>query len=353
MASKRGAIPVGLAVGGGTGPELASVFERALSRLGEAHGARFEIVRDNRRYRTFFEVAELSAAAAARAAAQDAAAYEAFLLGLARRGVQAAFRTAFNAQTIYAVREQLRAVKIEALSFKHGSFLLVRDQAQGFYAGTNDDPESSPDSLTRTCVFRRDITEKVLARALEEAAQHWGADAKPDRIFAVYKFHLLDNRFARWVQAFSKARKLRIELFQPDTMNRLLLRGGLKGRLLAIGSNEWLDIAHAELLARYGGLVQDERCARNAYLDERVEGVAEFQTVHGSADDIAGKDAVNPVATLRAAAAVAQRSGACPGAVDAMERAIENARAREGTERTAARVLSSYKPGKSRSKAGV
>jgi tartrate dehydrogenase/decarboxylase/D-malate dehydrogenase len=346
MHDKRRALKVGLAVGGGTGPELAEVFERTLARMTDAHGAAFEIVRSARCYRTYVDVAIQTPAAAAAAAAEDARAYEDFLLELARKDVPAVFRTAFNAESIYLARERLRSVKIEPLPFAQGHFLLVRDQAQGFYSGGNNAPASSPDVIVRSCEFRRDVTERVLDFALLEAAAMWGPE-ETKRIVLVYKFHLLDNRFAGWIAAFARARSLRIELLQPDTMNRRVLRDEFRGNVLVVGSNEWLDIAHAELLARHGGLVQDERCTRNVYLDPRLEGLVEYQTVHGSADDIAGRGVVNPLAAMRSAAAIAERCGACLGATTRLEEAIAAARrtipSTESTSLVAERVLERYR----------
>jgi isocitrate/isopropylmalate dehydrogenase len=345
MHHERRALKVGLAVGGGTGPELAEVFERTLACLADANGATFEIVRSSRRYRTYVDVARQTPAAAAAAAAEDAQAYEDFLLELARKDVRAVFRTAFNAESIYLSRERLRSVKVELLPFAHGKFLLVRDQAQGFYAGGNNAPASSPDVIVRSCEFRRDVTERVLDFALLEAAAMWGP-RETGRIVLVYKFHVLDNRFASWIAAFARARSLRIELFQPDTMNRRLLRDEFRGNVLVLGSNEWLDIAHADLLARYGGLVHDERCTRNVYLDPRLEGLVEYQTVHGSADDIAGRGVVNPLAAMRSAAAIAERCGGYLGSTARLEEAITAARrgkpATESTSLIAGRVLERY-----------
>ena len=267
---------VALAVGGGTGPELAEVFERTLSALGGA-----ELLRSTRLYATY-STAEL--------AREDAEHYERFLLEARAQGCAAVFRTAFNAQSLYLVRERLTAVKVEAL----GDLLLVRDQAQGFYAGDND--AGSAESILRTCRFSKAVTWKILDFAVAEAQRLWGG---MDRIMMVYKFHLLDTRFARWVKEYPRP----IELVQPDTMNRALLRGAVRGRTLVVGSNEWLDVMHADLLARRG-LVQDERFSVNHYLHERLTGLVEYQTVHGSADDLAGKGVVNPLATMRAAAAI-------------------------------------------------
>jgi isocitrate/isopropylmalate dehydrogenase len=339
-------LKVGLAVGGGTGPELAEVFEFALRCLTDIHGQAFDIVRSSHRYRTFFDMAGHAPVAAAATAYDDALAYEDFLVDLARSDVRSVFRTAFNAESVYLARERLRSVKVEHLPFAHGAFLLVRDQAQGFYAGRNNAPDASSDIVVRTCEFRRDVTESVLDFALREAAQTWGPGAK-QRIVLVYKFHLLDNRFTQWIEDFARARSLPLELFQPDTMNRRLLRGEFRGNVLIVGSNEWLDIAHAELLARHGGLVHDERCARNVYLDSRLAGLVEYQTVHGSADDIAGRGLVNPLATMRSAVAIAERSGTCQGATARLEDAIaatrKTAHVPEATAVVVCRVMERYR----------
>ncbi|MER7746475.1 hypothetical protein ABT013_14500 [Streptomyces bacillaris] len=46
------------------------------------------------------------------------------------------------------------------------------------------------------------------------------------------------------------------------------------------------------------------------------------QVVHSSADDLEGLGRVDPVATVRAAAAIAQWYGGCEGAVGQVERAL-------------------------------
>jgi nicotinamidase-related amidase len=104
-------------------------------------------------------------------------------------------------------------------------------------------------------------------------------------------------------------------------MNRHLLRGTFRGNLLIVGGNEWGDIMHAELVARAGLGRQEQCCTRNVYLAPGVEGFVELQTVHGSADDIAGRGEVNPTATLRAAAAALEEVG-CAGAAAAVEHAL-------------------------------
>src|ERR1044071_5927794 len=98
-------LPVGLAVGDGTGPELARVFEASLFTLAGASGARVRLERCPHLYRTFGGVlaAGLTAAEVERSSDEDAAAYEAFLRELTAGGCSVVFRLAFNAQPLYLV----------------------------------------------------------------------------------------------------------------------------------------------------------------------------------------------------------------------------------------------------------
>ncbi len=337
-------LKVGLVVGEGTGPELAKVFEDAVRGLAATHGLPVELRVCPRRFKTYPSVSwsAVSAKEAADSAASDAKAYEAFVLESAALGYRAIFRTAFNAQSIYIVRERLMGVKLEPMAFAGGEFLLVRDEAQGFYAGANDSPDASPDRITRTCEFSKSVTERILDFALAAAAERWGDAGKIDRVVMAYKFHLLDNRFARWVGDYAARRGVTIDVFQPDTMNRGLLRGDFRGNVLVVGANEWLDIMHADLLARHGGFVQEERCTRNLYLDPRALGMTEYQTVHGSADDIAGRGVVNPLATIRAAAAILERHAGIGGVVSRVEAALASVKDRSSTGAVTRAVLAAY-----------
>lgn len=320
---------VGLAVGLGTGPELAEIFEKTLECLARHHRVEVELVRSEHRYQTYVGLLadRVSAAEVARLADADALHYERFLLDLRAAGGEVLFRTAINAQPLYRVREKLLGVKLERFATFHGELLLVRDGAQGFYAGVNDEPGSAG-VIERRCEFRRDTTRRILDHAISEAAAVWGGVDRIDRIQLVYKFHLLDMRLAEWVRDYAEERGLEIFICQPDTANRQLAREEWRGRVLVIGANEWSDIMHAELVQKYGHGAQEERFSRNVYLHPDLDGLTEYQTVHGSADDIAGRDLVNPLATLRAAADVLERFGGCRGAAERLEAVLRGARGR-------------------------
>ncbi|MER7913103.1 isocitrate/isopropylmalate family dehydrogenase [Streptomyces sp. NPDC096068] len=314
-------------MGHGTGPELADIFERVLNAFAAsrpdgsdgADGSGVDVVRSPRLYHSYVSLRRgHDVAATQRLTAEDAEHYEAWCRELAGRGTTAVFRTAINAQSLYLVRRRLRAVKVDLLTADGRSLLLVRDQAQGFYTGENT---HVPGEVTRTLTFSHEITGAVVEHALERARRTW-PDGRIGRIVMAYKFHLLDGAFDAWVAELSERLGVRIEVFQPDTVNRNLLAHGLPDRTLLIAGNEWADIMHVMLLDRYGSDRQENRCTENVCLDPALRGLVEYQTVHGSADDLAGRNLVNPVATVRAAALVAEHHAGCPGAVAATEAAL-------------------------------
>jgi len=316
---------VGLAVGRGTGAELASVFERALEKLGDVYSVETDISRSERIYHSYFSLlAEGGFEQIRSLTEEDAEHYESFCRNQALRGIPAVFRTAINAQSLYLVRQRLCSVKVETLNTADLSLLLVRDQAQGFYTGDNT---HSGDTVTRTIQFSKEITEKVISYAIDRARSTW-PDGPVERILMVYKFHLLDGMLSAWTAELSARYGVDIELCQPDTANRNLVTKGLSGRVLVIAGNEWADIMHVILLDRFGLGPQENRFTENVYLHPELSGLIEYQTVHGSADDIAGKDIVNPQATIRAAAAIMERHGGCVNAMQTVDQVLESLRER-------------------------
>ncbi|KIQ64871.1 isocitrate dehydrogenase [Kitasatospora griseola] len=316
---------IALAVGRGTGPDLAPVFERVLHRITRLHGVEAELVRSPRLYHSYVSLRAECADTAeiTRLTALDAAHYEQFCREQAAAGVRAVFRTAINAQSLYLVRQRLAAVKVEPLVAAGARLLLVRDQAQGFYTGEN---QHTPGRVVRTMEFSRAVTEQVVRYAVRRARELWPEG--PARVQMAYKFHLLDGALDDWAAALSAALGIEISLFQPDTVNRNLITHGPEDRTVLVAGNEWADIMHVVLLDRYGSERQENRCTENVNLHPELHGLTEYQTVHGSADDLAGRDLVNPVATVRAAARIAERHAGCPGAEAAVEAALATAQAR-------------------------
>ena len=310
---------IGLAVGRGTGPELAAVFERGLAGIADAYSVGIGITRSERIYHSYSSLkADAGIERVRELTRQDADHYAEFCRTRAALGVPAIFRTAINAQSLYLVRQRLQAVKVDVITTPDASLLLVRDEAQGFYTGENT---HAPGALIRTMAFSREITEKVIAFAVRRARREW-PDGGVDQILMAYKFHLLDGALDEWVAESAARHGVEIRLFQPDTVNRNLIVRGLRPRTMIVAGNEWADIMHVVLLDRFGSESQENRCTENVYLHPDAAGLVEYQTVHGSADDLAGTDTVNPVATVRAAAVIAERHAGCAGAVRMVERGL-------------------------------
>ncbi|MFD5826270.1 isocitrate/isopropylmalate family dehydrogenase [Lentzea sp. NPDC060358] len=311
---------IGLAVGRGTGQELADVFERVLTTLGNASSVSIGLARSPRLYHSYFSLAAEAAGVeeVGRLTRQDADHYEEFCRTLARSGTTAVFRTAINAQSLYLVRERLQAVKVDLIGDGDTELLLVRDEAQGFYTGEN---RHAPGVVHRVTTFSREITEKIVVAALRQAQRHWPGEPVRQIVMA-YKFHLLDGALGDWVADIGARHGVDLRLAQPDTVNRNIIEHGLPARSVVIGANEWADIMHVVLLDRLGSERQENRCTENVHLHPAVSDLVEYQTVHGSADDLEGLGTVNPTATIRAAAAIAQRHAGCAGAVERTENAL-------------------------------
>ena len=316
---------VALAVGRGTGPELADVFETAMLRLSNHFSVRLDLTRSPRVYHSYYSLLAECHDQNARSekTQQDTAHYERFCKEEAAKDTHAIFRTAINAQSLYLVRQHLEAVKVEYFNKESDSLLLIRDQAQGFYTGSNEhDPKEGV--ISRTCQFSKELTGRILLHSISRAKQLWG---HIDSVTMVYKFHLFDGVFSDWAAEWSKEHGIMINFVQPDTANRNLLAHGLQGRQLMIAGNEWADIMHVILLDMFGQGTQEARCTENIYLHTSLHHhLSEYQTVHGSSDDIAGKGIVNPSATLRAAAAILECHGGCKGIEGAMDRTLQSLR---------------------------
>ena len=324
MTSDLKCMEVGLAIGRGTGPELGDVFVKALGRLAELHNVKTQIHQSPRIYHSYHSLFSSGSDFQNIKAEtlQDAAHYEDFCKKQATQGTVVIFRTAFTAQSLYLVRQHLEAVKVE--HFRHDSteMLLIRDQAQGFYTGSNDQGSDNL-VLSRTCHFSEILFDRIVAYSISRARQIWCDTSEIDSLIMVYKHHLFDGLFDTWAKQWSKKYNLDIQFIQPDTMNRNLLAFGVQRRQLVIAGNEYADIMEVLFLDMFNQGVQETSCSENVYLAPGLSGLVEYQTVHGSADDLTGQGVVNPCATLKAAATILERYGHCKGVEYVMNSVME------------------------------
>ncbi|KAK2841690.1 hypothetical protein FQN49_006004 [Arthroderma sp. PD_2] len=312
-----GPLRVGVAIGHGTGPELAAAFEHVLQELASRHSLRVEFVRSDRIYHSYNSLPltannQNATLDTCDETVTDITHYQQFCEREAKRGLKVIFRTAISAQSLYTVRQQLEAVKVESFDRGTSSLLVIRDQAQGFYTGTNK-LEQDQDSVSRVCQFRKGVFQHIIAFSLERAREKWGDDlAGVKSVLLVYKFHLFDGLLLSWAKEWTKEFGIKVEFVQPDTMNRNLIAFGVS-RCLLVAGNEYADIMQTIFLEKFNMRVQETSCSENVYLHPVLNRLSEYQTTHGSADDIMGKGIVNPSATIRAAAAILERFGRCAG----------------------------------------
>ena len=329
--SNTKSLKVGLAVGHGTGPELADIFEKVMIQLAERRSIQVQISRSSKIYHSYSSLLSAgeqgpadSQEIIANETMQDVVHYQRFCEEQALQGTRAIFRTAITAESLYLVRQHLEAVKIEYFDQAGSSIILVRDQAQGFYTGSNI---VGDEKVSRSCQFSKQTTGRIISYALGRARDQWSSDAV-ERITMVYKHHLFGNTFDAWAKAWTEEFGVKVDVLQPDTMNRNMLAFGLGGKRLIIAGNEYADIMEVILLDKFGQGVQETEYAENVYLHPKVFGLSEFQTVHGSADGLVGKDMVNPTATIKAAAAILERYGGsdCTGVLNTVKEAIQTLR---------------------------
>ena len=336
---------VGYTVGRGTGKELADVFERVMLKIAAFHSIPIELCPSSRVYHSYFSLLEdyNDPKDIEEETLQDTLHYEKYCKQQAAQGTHVTFKTAINAQSLYLVRQHLQAVKVECFDQGANSLLLVRDQSQGFYTGKlergyeilrpwlkavgSNEHNATHGTVSRSCQFSKELTNRIITYSIGRARQLWGEGAIAS-IGLIYKFHLFDGVFSAWAKEWSEEHGIKIDFVQPDTANRNLLAYGIRGRQLMIAGNEWADIMHVVLLNIFGQGAQETRCTENVYLHPDVYGLSEYQTVHGSADDIAGKGLVNPTATVRAAASILERFAGCKGIKADVELALLSLRRR-------------------------
>lgn len=303
---------IALAIGNGTGPELTAIFEQVTRSLAAPYDLTINFIRSPRIYHSYFSIITVNGTnAVTDDTIKDANHYQQFCQDVVAKGACAIFRTAVSAQALYLVRDALQAIKIENFTTNtSASVLLVRDQAQGFYSRINK-VNATNNRVSRTVHFSKDIFSRILSFALTRARTLW-VDMDGVTVTMVYKFHLFDGLFHSWAEEWQSLYSVPIRFIQGDTMNRNLLAFGLDGRHLLIAANEYADIMETILLDRFGLGAQETAYAENVYLHPALHCLSEYQTVHGSADDLMHKGIVNPSATIRAAAAILERNGPCP-----------------------------------------
>lgn len=336
---------VGLIEGGGTGPEVGAAFKRTVRTIYGKHDGG-EVAFDSFVERvgyyphTYWSLKKKFATKTykvLRAAVLEEATDLRKYYSWARQHTLGVFRTAINAETLYYLRRYTTKVKVVPLTLQLGGkerrILFIRDQIQGYYANESVLGDAKKGSIT----VRAKFTQKnfnVLARFAGDAAGRFKM-RNPEYLY-IYKFHLFGLELQRMIDKAMLTAKVRgkHEIVQPDTGLHKLL-GELKKQpagksLVVVTSNEVGDVLLEALLHYYRLATKESFYTLNVALFHAVDHAFShegkvlevLQTMHGSADPIAGKGLLNPIATLRAAGYCLENWLHVPAAVSRLERAI-------------------------------
>lgn len=324
-------VKIGIIKGKGIGPIISDIFAEYLKSLDALSSISTHLILENENFYHSYD--SINTEIQKGAHSTDISHSEANLLfetysnWFQNEGVKVVFRTSINAEALYLFRQEARVIKEFCIRTRFGrKILIVRDQSEGFYANTQC--HITPEKV----IFKGEFTQ-AHHQEMIRTAHSIGKKclAKGYETWALYKFHLFGVSLKNWFTKIDKS----IKLFQPDTgllelFRNYIFQGTIKNDLLLICSNEVGDLIF-ELLA--GALNLDpkyELYSRNILLAPPFFGdLLEYQTVHGSADDLIIKNRlsdIRPDPTLRIAADIAEKFLGYNQIVNLTENALVKAR---------------------------
>ena len=282
-------VQFGLIKGGGTGDEIYEIFKALVGAFASKFDLEVKIKELEEVPNTYFELEkmELSPDQVNEIEEKEAQMMADFLFSIYEEGYNAVFRTAINAGTLYQLRRKIKSIKSMKLKTLDHDVLLIRDQAQGFYA--IDSKKEDEEYITLECSYTKEFFNELIKFSHDEGSKNLQDDY---RLLAIYKYHLF-NKLQRWFRNYED-----VELYQPDSGLDILMHQS--SDVLVIASNEVGDTLTEYLPLYYRIGNKATMSAKNISLDSKTYGQEIYQTIHGSADNIAGKGIVNPFATIRA-----------------------------------------------------
>jgi len=311
---------IGIIVGSGTGKELSVVFKRILSVICKIYNRSVEFLEVEHVFNTYFHLRELPLNEIRRRTKEDLKILSNFYTRCQSENCRVIFRTAINAETLYLFRRRYQAVKMVIMHKKNHRILIVRDETQGYYANDKWTYYPNKEKIHFEGCYEKENIARILKIAKKEADSKLRSGYK---IWVVYKHHLFGNMIEKWVKKIEP----QALLFQPNSMSQIFYEDYIKNPgedLLIIMGNEIGDILHEIFLYSLNVGKRANSFNKTIFLSPKLHSLTEYQTVHGSADQIAGKNLVDPTATIRIAADIAEDFLKCEGIILTVEKAIEN-----------------------------
>jgi hypothetical protein len=328
---------IGVIEGGGTGPELAEVFEKVVSTIYKKEtGKDVEFLSFKKQFgynpKTFLKLKKeyytKPYSFVKKICDKDVnniLKFDDILLSKNGIGI---FRTAINAETLYYLRKQTKTVKVVPLKIKKENkevdVFFIRDQIQGYY--TTEKIKTTKKGIEITSIFREELFDIILNFVKEKAIE---LGFENSTILFLYKFHIMGIELQKMIDSAMRKSKLKNEylVMQPDSGIHLLLhdiyvKKNIK-KIIVICGNEIGDVLLETLIHHYGLGTKETFFTSNFILSKK--NLESLQTMHGSADDIAGKGIVNPIATLKLSAYALEKWLKVTNAIEKMEKIISKA----------------------------
>jgi isocitrate dehydrogenase (NAD+) len=201
----------------------------------------------------------------------------------APRSVAVSIRQKFE---LYA---NIRPIKTYRNSEKQLNFVCVREATEGLYAGIEF--KISDDSA----IAIRKITRKGCERVVKKGFQV-AKDMDIKKIFAITKRNILKETDGIFWAAVEKTQKefknIEIEEYYIDNMTQQIVKNPERfNNSILLSTNLFMDII-SECASGHVGSIG------NIYSGNYGDAYAMFEPAHGSAPKYAGKNKVNPVATI-------------------------------------------------------
>jgi isocitrate/isopropylmalate dehydrogenase len=285
-------LKIGLIEGGGTGKVLIDIFKKYALLWGRKLNLDISFTPGSRCYSTYYENRLTSTVKLGLQFQKEEDDLYYDLLSMAMNGCNSVFRTALNAQVLYNVRSRVWAVKPLSYTLQSGSVLhLIRDQSQGFYAAATP-LEYSSDEVQITSSFSK----QKLKALISYSENNIFTAGEVAELWLVYKHHLLFNKIEKWRNEISDKWKC----LQPNSATNKILTGNHASKVIAIVGNEVGDILNEIASFYYDREQRTESMSLDVLLAPEFNFLKVYQTLHGSADDLVGKNSVDPTATLKA-----------------------------------------------------
>lgn len=310
-------LKIGIIVGKGTGKELKEVFVNFVTQVGKYLGKKIELKVCDYEFNTYNSLIHFDPFKAKQICKKELIILKNFYQRFFKENGRIIFKTAINAETLYRLRKWGKCIKIIPISIENNrKILILRDEMQGYY--TNDRYYITNDKIVFCGSFLKNNFRKLLILANSLASKYLG---KTYETWFVYKHHLFSNIMEKWIIEFAPT----VRLIQPNHMTQMLLDSDkrINKNIAIIIGNEIGDILHEVLLYVWGIGKRETSYCKNIYLNKNVEGLIEYQTVHGSADELEGKDKVIPIATLKIAGEIFEEFCNVKGFYSLVERAIQ------------------------------